>query len=59
MIDQDVVIQIAKKKEDEIQEILSRPDKVVEDHNGSFAIEYEFGHQWLQKLLEINPVEWI
>ena len=59
VIDQDVVIQIAKKKEDEIQEILSRPDKVVEDHNGSFAIEYEFGHQWLQKLLEINPVEWI
>ncbi|MBN2228444.1 MAG: hypothetical protein JW779_02550 [Candidatus Thorarchaeota archaeon] len=57
--DQDVIIQISKNKEQEIDEILKRPDKIVEDHDGSFAINYEFGHQWLRKLLESYTIEWI
>lgn len=59
VIDPDVIIQIEKKKQEEIPRILEQPDTVVESHDGSFAIEYEFGHQWLKKLLDTHSVEWI
>ncbi|MCK4566710.1 MAG: hypothetical protein KAU48_05305, partial [Candidatus Thorarchaeota archaeon] len=59
VIDEDVVIQIAKNKMNEIEEINSRPDRVVEDHDGHLAIEYEFGHQWIRKLFANHSVEWI
>jgi len=59
VIDEDVIIQIAKNKERDLQEISSRPDRVVEDHDGHFAIEYEFGHQWIRKLFANRTVEWI
>ncbi len=58
-IDEEVIIQIAKNKERELQEINSRPDRVIEDHDGHFAIEYEFGHQWIRKLFANHSVEWI
>lgn len=59
VIDEEVIIQIAKNKERELQEINSRPDRVIEDHDGHFAIEYEFGHQWIRKLFANHTVEWI
>ncbi|MHA2200446.1 MAG: hypothetical protein ACXABN_11235 [Candidatus Thorarchaeota archaeon] len=59
VIDHNVVIKIEKKKQDEVSKLLEMPDVVVEDHDGSFAIEYEFGHQWLKTLLEKHTVEWI
>ena len=59
VLDSDVIIQIDKKMENELPRILKQPDKVIEDHDGEFAIEYEFGHQWLQKLLDSHTVEWI
>jgi len=59
VIDEEVIIQIAKNKERELQEINSRPDRVIEDHDGHFAIEYEFGHQWIRKLFSNHSVEWI
>ncbi len=59
VIDEDVIVQIAKNNERELQEINSRPDKVVIDHDGHFAIEYEFGHQWIRKLFANHSVEWI
>ncbi len=59
VIDEDVIVQIAKNNERELQEINSRPDKVVKDHDGHFAIEYEFGHQWIRKLFANHSVEWI
>jgi len=58
VIDEDVVIQIAMSKE-ETARIIARPDKVISDHGGSFAIEYEFGHQWLRKLSHTHTIEWI
>ena len=45
--------------ENDLPRILKQPDKVIDDHDGEFAIEYEFGHQWLQKLLDSHTVEWI
>lgn len=59
VIDEDVVIQIAKSKEQEVIEIIGRHDKVIEDHDGSFAIEYEFGHKWLKNMIDSHDVEWI
>jgi len=59
VLDADVIIQIDKKMENELPRILKQPDKVIDDHDGEFAIEYEFGHQWLQKLLDSHTVEWI
>jgi len=59
VIDEEVIIQIGKNKERELQEINSRPDRVIEDHDGHFAIEYEFGHQWIRKLFANHSVEWI
>jgi hypothetical protein len=59
VIDPGVTIQIEKKKESEVPQILKLEDRVIEDHDGHFAIEYEFGHQWLKILLETHPVEWI
>ena len=53
----DVIIQIEKEKEEEIPKILERPDAVAKDHDGCFAIEYEFGHQWLKKLLDNHTLE--
>jgi len=58
-IDEDVVIQIAKRKEKEVVASIGKPDKVEEDHNGSFAIEYEFGHKWLKNVIDSHDVEWI
>ena len=59
VIDEDVVIQIAKNKEQETIEIIGRPDKVIEDHDGSFAVDPEFGHKWLKNLIDSHTVEWI
>jgi hypothetical protein len=59
IIDPDVVIQIEKDMKDEVSKIVSRPDYVVDDHDGHYAIEYEFGHQWLQKLFNTHTFEWI
>ncbi|MHA1615631.1 MAG: hypothetical protein ACTSYJ_12360 [Candidatus Thorarchaeota archaeon] len=59
VIDEEVIIQIGKNKERELQEINSRLDRVIEDHDGHFAIEYEFGHQWIRKLFANHSVEWI
>jgi hypothetical protein len=59
IIDLDVTIQISKEKKSDLEKILARPDKVVDEHKGSYAIEYEFGHQWLKNLLDTHSVEWI
>ncbi|TFG32471.1 hypothetical protein EU527_09965 [Candidatus Thorarchaeota archaeon] len=59
IIDSDVIIQIEKKRQDDIPTILSKKDKIVEEHKGSYAIDYEFGHQWLRKILDTHSVEWI
>ncbi|TFG30518.1 hypothetical protein EU527_14390 [Candidatus Thorarchaeota archaeon] len=59
IIDPDVIIQIEKKRQDDIPTILSKKDRIVEDHKGSYAIDYEFGHQWLRKILDTHSVEWI
>jgi hypothetical protein len=59
VIDEDVVIRITKSREQDIIDIISRSDRVVEDHDGSFAIEYEFGHEWLKNLIESHTVEWV
>lgn len=59
VIDSEVIIQIAKNKENAVKKIISRPDRVVEDHDGSFAIEYEFGHQWIRKLVDTHSIDWI
>ena len=59
VIDEEVIIQIAKNTERDLQDINSRPDRVVKDHDGHFAIEYEFGHQWVRKLFANHIVEWI
>lgn len=58
-LDATVTIQIDKNMESELSRILDQPDRVIDDHDGEFAIEYEFGHQWLQKLLDSHSVEWI
>ncbi len=59
VVDEDVIILISKNREQDIIDIISRSDKVVEDHDGSFAIEYEFGHEWLKNLIESHTVEWV
>lgn len=59
VIDQDVAIQIAKKREEDVIQIIGQPDKVIEDHKGHFAINPEFGHKWLKNLIDTNRVEWI
>jgi hypothetical protein len=59
VLDTDVIIQIDKKMESELPKILKQPDRIIDDHDGEFAIEYEFGHQWVQKLLDTHSVEWI
>ncbi|TFG30316.1 leucine-rich repeat domain-containing protein [Candidatus Thorarchaeota archaeon] len=59
LVDEDVVIQIAKRREQNVVEIIGIPDKVIDDHDGHFAIEYEFGHKWLKNLIDTNRVEWI
>jgi hypothetical protein len=59
VIDPEVVLQIERKSEDRISEILARPDKIVDEHQGSYAIEYEFGHQWLKELLDNHKFELI
>ncbi|MHA1637658.1 MAG: hypothetical protein ACTSUO_00025 [Candidatus Thorarchaeota archaeon] len=59
VLDEGVTIQIDKKMESELPMILKQPDSVVDDHDGEFAIEYEFGHQWVQKLMDSHSVEWI
>ena len=58
-IDEEVVIQIAKSKEKEVIALIGKPDEIVEDHKGSFAIEYEFGHKWLKNVIDSHDVEWI
>ncbi|MGY5879464.1 MAG: hypothetical protein RTV31_04390 [Candidatus Thorarchaeota archaeon] len=59
VVDEDVVIQIAKSREQDAIDIIGRPDKVIDDHDGSFAIEYEFGHKWLKNFIDSHTVEWI
>ena len=59
VVDEDVVIQIAKSKEQEVIDIIGRPDKVIEDHEGSFAVDPEFGHKWLKNFIDSHTVEWI
>ena len=58
-IDEEVIIQIAKSKEREVIAQFGKPDEIVEDHEGSFAIEYEFGHKWLKNAIDSHEVEWI
>ncbi|MHA1134960.1 MAG: hypothetical protein ACTSSE_00575 [Candidatus Thorarchaeota archaeon] len=59
VVDEDVVIQISKSREQDAIEIIGRHDKVIDNHEGSFAIEYEFGHKWLKNLIDSHTVEWI
>ncbi|MGY5863596.1 MAG: hypothetical protein RTV41_03270 [Candidatus Thorarchaeota archaeon] len=59
VIDPDVIIQIEKNRREDVSKILEMPDAVVEDHEGIFAIENEFGHQWLKTLLCKHTVDWI
>ena len=59
LIDEDVVIQIAKNNEQDAIEIIGRPDKVIEDHDGSFAVDPEFGHKWVKHVIDSHTVEWI
>ena len=59
IIDNHVIIQIAKSRKDDVTQILERPDVVVDDHNGHFAIEYEFGYQWIRYLMANHEMEWI
>ena len=59
VVDEDVVIQIAKTSEQDAIDIIGRQDKIIDDHNGSFAIEYEFGHKWLKNTIDSHTVEWI
>ena len=59
VVDEDLVIQIAKSKEQEAIEIIGRPDKVIEDHEGAFAVDPEFGHKWLKNFIDSHTVEWI
>jgi hypothetical protein len=40
-------------------EISQRTNKTIEDHDGSFAIESEFGYEWLKRLIHSIIVEWI
>lgn len=58
VVDEDVVIQIAKNREQESNEIIGRPDKLIEDHDGSFAVDPEFGHKWLKNLIDSHTIEW-
>jgi hypothetical protein len=58
-VDEDVTIQISKSREKDAIQIIRRPDKIVEEHDGHFAIEPEFGHKWLKNLIDTNRVEWI
>ncbi|MHA1908157.1 MAG: hypothetical protein ACW98Y_12735 [Candidatus Thorarchaeota archaeon] len=59
VLDANVIIQIDKKMEEEIPRILKQPDTMIDDHEGEFAVNPEFGHQWLQKLLDAHTIEWI
>ncbi len=59
LLDSNVILEIPKKMKDEIPNILGIPDREFEEHDGEFAIDPEFGHQWLKKLLDDHPVEWI
>jgi hypothetical protein len=59
VVDENVIIQIAKNREQDVIDIIGQSDRIVDDHKGSFAIEYEFGHKWLKNLLDTNKVEWI
>ncbi len=58
-IDEDVVIKIAKSREKEVIHFINLPDRIIDDHEGSFAIEYEFGHKWLKNIIDSHDVEWI
>ncbi len=59
VVDEDVVIQIAESKEQEAIEIIGRPDTVIEDHRGHFAVDPEFGHKWVKHVIDSHKVEWI
>ncbi len=59
VLDANVIIQIDKKMKPELPRILKQSDTVIDVHDGEFAIEPEFGHQWLQKLLDSHTIEWI
>jgi len=59
LVDEDVVIQIAKSREQDAIDIIGRPDKLIEDHVGSFAVDPEFGHKWLKNLIDSHTIEWV
>jgi hypothetical protein len=59
VIDSEVIIQIEKKRERDIPKIVAQPDAIIEDHEGHYAIAYEFGYQWLKKLLDTHTIDWI
>ncbi|MHA2424661.1 MAG: hypothetical protein ACXAEF_07720 [Candidatus Thorarchaeota archaeon] len=58
-LDDSVTLQIDKTREQDIEKILELPDVILDYHDGHYAIEYEFGHQWLRKLMQEHKVEWI
>ena len=59
VIDESVVIQIEKSRKEDIERILELPDVILDYHDGHFAIEYEFGHQWLKTLMTEHEIQWI
>jgi hypothetical protein len=59
VIDPDVIIQIAKNREQAAIDIIGQPDRIIEDHVGSFALDPEFGHKWLKNLIDTYDVEWV
>jgi len=59
VVDEDVVIQIAKSREQDAIDIIGCPNKIIDGYDGSFAIEYEFGHKWLKNIIDSHSIEWI
>lgn len=58
MIDNEVIIQIKKEMRNEVPRLLEHEDRIVVEHEGSYAIKYEFGHGWLGELLDNHRIDW-
>jgi hypothetical protein len=57
-VDPEVIIEISRNRKNDVNTLTSREAALVPDHDGHFAIEYEFSHEWLEKLLSDHSVEW-
>ncbi|MBD3407351.1 MAG: hypothetical protein GF411_14635 [Candidatus Lokiarchaeota archaeon] len=58
-VDENVMIQIDKTKQDEIDSLIAKEDTMIEEHQGYLTVLPEFGHHWLEDLIEKHDVEWI